>query len=131
MQSRQKRKRLPIRIRMGKRLHIHSEQKNAQYVIRNYQKTQLNDNYSSFVEASCGNRWKWNGYYDQADVWRTRFMIGFVVIFIELFIGVILGGIAGFFGGWVDNIISGESLIYFIVFPLCRSILFWDLSWTK
>jgi len=101
----------------GKEITYTLEQKNAQYVIRNYQKTQLNDNYSSpSLKHLCGT--DGNGMDIMTRLMfggRVSLMIGFVVIFIELFIGVILGGIAGFFGGWVDNIIMRIVDIFYCI----------------
>ena len=101
----------------GKEITYTLEQKNAQYVIRNYQKTQLNDNYSSpSLKHLCGT--DGNGMDIMTRLMfggRVSLMIGFVVIFIELFIGVILGDIAGFFGGWVDNIIMRIVDIFYCI----------------
>ena len=92
-------------------------QKDNQYVIRTYQKTQLNDNYASpSLKHLCGTdgngmdiltRLMFGG--------RVSLLIGFVVILIELLIGVVLGGIAGFFGGWVDNIIMRVVDVFYCI----------------
>ncbi len=48
---------------------------------------------------------------------RVSLMVGISVVTISAIIGIFIGAIAGFYGGWLDQILSGYIFNVFLAFP--------------
>ena len=58
---------------------------------------------------------------------RISLQVGIIVVTVSTIIGTLIGAVAGYYGGWVDQIVSGYVFNVFLAFLVCYSRSRWWL----